>query len=179
MSWAAEESITNTHYLKLGPFAPYVGASLDVYRCPADHHLSKQQRARGFTARVRSVSMNSNMGMYSETGGAGGQYRKMSQIQSPVHTFVLLDEHPDSINDGYYVPPDKLGASWTDLPASYHNGAAGFAFADGHSEIKRWQNARTKLRVSTLDAAPWLGSIPMDQRQDSRWLGERSTPTLQ
>jgi len=28
--------------------------------------------------------------------------------------------------------------SWEHLPASYHNGACGFTFADGHSEIKKW-----------------------------------------
>jgi prepilin-type processing-associated H-X9-DG protein len=30
---------------------------------------------------------------------------------------------------------------FVDLPASYHNGACGFAFVDGHSEIHKWHGA--------------------------------------
>jgi prepilin-type processing-associated H-X9-DG protein len=30
-----------------------------------------------------------------------------------------------------------------DWPGTYHNGAAGFAFGDGHSEIQKWHDART------------------------------------
>ncbi|MCI0537662.1 MAG: type II secretion system GspH family protein [Verrucomicrobiales bacterium] len=176
MNWDVEESITNIHYLTLGPLAPYVGKSLGVYRCPADRYLSKQQRAAGYNARVRSVSMNSNMGMYGETGSAGGHYRKLAQIPHPVQTFVLLDEHPDIINDGYYVAPQRLGSSWVDLPASYHNGAAGFAFADGHSEIKRWLHAFTKQPVRLDHALPWLlKPLPKDQKQDAQWVGERAS----
>src|ERR1019366_3385772 len=31
--------------------------------------------------------------------------------------------------------------SWGDLAGSYHNGGAEFAFADGHAEYKKWQDA--------------------------------------
>ena len=49
----------------------------------------------------------------------------------------LMDEHPDSINDGRFSL-DPASDRWIDLPASYHNGACGFAFGDNHSEIKKW-----------------------------------------
>ena len=69
---------------------------------------------------------------------------------SPSKTYVLLDERDDSINDGYYAVtmdgfPDRP-AQWNigDYPSSYHNGAGGFSFADGHAEIHRWLDARTK-----------------------------------
>jgi len=54
----------------------------------------------------------------------------------PTETWMYVDEHPDSINDAGCFSPYKW--QWIDLPASYHNGACGFAFADGHSEIKKW-----------------------------------------
>ena len=63
---------------------------------------------------------------------------------------LLVDEHPDNINDNYFVVdmngyPDNLSPSrLVDFPASYHKGAAGFAFADGHAEIKKWLDKRTK-----------------------------------
>src|SRR5207302_8474038 len=37
--------------------------------------------------------------------------------------------------------------NWQDIPASYHNGACGFSFADGHSEIKKWRSAASKFPV--------------------------------
>jgi prepilin-type processing-associated H-X9-DG protein len=32
---------------------------------------------------------------------------------------------------------------WRDLPASYHNGAGEFSFADGHSELHKWVNKKS------------------------------------
>jgi prepilin-type processing-associated H-X9-DG protein len=63
-------------------------------------------------------------------------------------TFVLLDERWDSINDGYFVTqmdgyPNLATTYIVDYPASYHGGACGFAFADGHSEIHKWRDPRT------------------------------------
>ena len=56
MTWGTEEFVTNTAYLKLGPFAGYVGSSVDIYLCPADIYVSKAQRAKGWTRRARSLS---------------------------------------------------------------------------------------------------------------------------
>ena len=59
---------------------------------------------------------------------------------------MFLDEREDSIDDGYFgvdmVNP-LSAATWVNYPACYHDRAAGFAFADGHAEIKRWSDART------------------------------------
>src|SRR4026209_2631394 len=77
------------------------------------------------------------------------QFFKLSAIPRPARIFVFLDEHPDSINDGYFLnkvywEAGALVREWVDLPASYHNGAAAFSFADGHSQIQRWAQALTK-----------------------------------
>jgi prepilin-type processing-associated H-X9-DG protein len=69
-------------------------------------------------------------------------------------TFVLLDERQDSINDGYFVTemdgyPSATTTKIVDYPASYHNRAAGFSFADGHSEIHKWRDPRTCPPIST------------------------------
>jgi prepilin-type processing-associated H-X9-DG protein len=72
------------------------------------------------------------------------QYFSFVSIPNPANIFIFLDEHPDTIDDGYFL--NKFySAGWFDLPASYHNGAASFAFADGHSEMHRWVNSLTKL----------------------------------
>jgi prepilin-type processing-associated H-X9-DG protein len=59
-----------------------------------------------------------------------------------------MPEHPDSINDAacavqIVLPTAKTG-NIIDFPASYHNGAAGFSFADGHSEIHQWKGSKIK-----------------------------------
>jgi prepilin-type processing-associated H-X9-DG protein len=88
--------------------------------------------------------------------------------------FVFLDEHPDWINDGWYIfcygggPGDN--SSWSDLPSSYHNGAAGFSFADGHSEIKRWLVSTTQPAHLTV----WPVPVGPDKR-DFNWVAERAT----
>ncbi|MDB6064679.1 MAG: hypothetical protein JWR26_887 [Pedosphaera sp.] len=96
--------------------------------------------------------MNACVGIRADIGGGDGQptyqspftqFRRTSDFKKPADTFVFLDEHPDSINDGLFAlltSTTTAPTAWGDLPASYHNGACGFAFADGHSEIHKWKN---------------------------------------
>lgn len=68
---------------------------------------------------------------------------KYQQIPSPANLFVILDEHPGSINDGdFFTDPDTAG-HLVDYPGGYHNGAGGVSFADGHVEIHKWVDPRT------------------------------------
>ena len=66
-----------------------------------------------------------------------------------------MDEHPDSINDAACaVKMAKFGATSAqiiDFPASYHNGACGLSFADGHSEIHKWIGSKIKAPVKYND----------------------------
>ena len=125
--------------------APYIGQSRNVFQCPADKYLSPAQRGRGWTGRARSVAMNAFSGT-TEDASQLNQWRGWKKLsdparRSPTELFVLLDEHPDSINDAYYIATlQGYGGlyAWCDIPATYHNGACGFAFLDGHSQIKRW-----------------------------------------
>ena len=49
------------------------------------------------------------------------QYFRMSDFADPSGIFVFLDEHCDTINDGFFV--NRLDDYvWGNLPASYHNG---------------------------------------------------------
>ena len=183
MDWSLSEVNTNVAYIKNGILAPYTGGAVGIYKCPADIFLSPAQRNRGFTARTRSMSMNAFMGPFtpnprdSWASGANtffGSYRqflKTTAIPKPANMFVTLDEHPDSINDAYYLNnPDPSGSQWGDIPASYHNGAGGFSFADGHAEIHKWLSTRTKYPVNFS-----YNSQPLDAagRTDYRWHAER------
>jgi prepilin-type N-terminal cleavage/methylation domain-containing protein/prepilin-type processing-associated H-X9-DG protein len=140
--------------------------SVAIYRCPSDKVLSAKQQRAGWTARIRSYSMNAMVGDAGEVSKSGVnennpnyvQFFKVTSIPLPYKIFIFLDEHPDSINDGYFLDkrpyPDK---EWIDLPASYHNGGASFSFADGHSEMHHWQNPSTKQ-----PPIPKSLNLPMD-----------------
>jgi prepilin-type N-terminal cleavage/methylation domain-containing protein len=121
--------------------------ALGIYKCPADKSTARIG-ARTFP-RVRSVSMNGNMNGASwytdEIKNTHITYRKYSEIirPSPSEAFVFLDEHPDGIDDGYFLVFVNRKELWGNLPANYHNGACGFSFADSHAEIRKWLDPDT------------------------------------
>jgi prepilin-type N-terminal cleavage/methylation domain-containing protein/prepilin-type processing-associated H-X9-DG protein len=168
---------TNTSYLIDGQLGPYTARTIGIFKCPADKMLNN----RGLP-RVRSVSMNCFVGDYKGTmaNSSESAYRiflKLTQftVPGPAMTWVLMDEHPDSINDGlFYMYLSRQ--QWDDVPASYHNGAGGLSFADGHAEIKKWQDTQTKppiQRTSTAQtASAGTGSV---SPRDHKWLADRSS----
>ena len=158
---------TNTLFLRQGLLGPYTAKTLGVYKCPADRIPSRAG------PRVRSVSMNTYLARQDDAGNyvtlsPSGSYKKYSELKSPAMIWVFVDEHPDSINDGLF---STLAAADTfnDLPASYHNGACGLAFADGHSEIHKWLEANTKQPI--LQQA-WPGGAYAPR--DVQWMLQRT-----
>jgi prepilin-type N-terminal cleavage/methylation domain-containing protein/prepilin-type processing-associated H-X9-DG protein len=162
MTWGSGSSVddisnTNVLWVQNGILAQYTANALGIYKCPADNFLSPNQHKVGWTARLRSNSMNALFG-YSGDNGANDQtghawldaqwrqFLKTTDVPSPSMTWLTLDEHPDSINDGFFVVGYNA-SQWGDLPASYHNGACGFSFADGHAEVHMWQSATSKYPV--------------------------------
>jgi prepilin-type N-terminal cleavage/methylation domain-containing protein/prepilin-type processing-associated H-X9-DG protein len=179
MDWSTDPSNTNTTWVKNGVMGKYTAGAVGVYKCPADVFLSQPQRTLGWSQRNRSLSMNSFFGRFSTTYNQSVHYfltqyklwLKQAQVPKPAKTWLFLDEHPDSINDGYFVNNDNAG-SWQDIPASYHNGACGFSFADGHAEIKKWRSATSKYPVQYFYPA----QKPFDAagQNDFQWYRERT-----
>jgi prepilin-type N-terminal cleavage/methylation domain-containing protein/prepilin-type processing-associated H-X9-DG protein len=179
LNWDLSSDNTNTSTLTdsrslLSPYTRSVG----VYRCPADRFLSPPQRRAGWNNRVRSMSRRTGLGSLADDPYVQKKYqtRKMGEINEPSRTWVFVDEHPDSMNDAYFAfDPDAY--YWIDLPASYHNGACGLAFADGHSEIKKWRFPSTIREVRLKN--PWPGKfdvIPIAERADYEWLKRTYLP---
>ena len=162
---------TNTLLIQAGLLYSYVN-SLTVYKCPAD------RKVMGGVPTARSMSMNCFMNPirdWNSIMGYGGAsalrvFKKQSEITkpAPANCWVLIDENPVSINDGWFVCDPNNKNSWPDVPASYHNGAGGLSFADGHAEIKKWRD-RTVLNLSAPGAAKDSSST------DLQWLQERTT----
>jgi prepilin-type N-terminal cleavage/methylation domain-containing protein/prepilin-type processing-associated H-X9-DG protein len=166
---------TNGVLIQIALLYPYVG-TLEVYKCPAD----KKTMNGAHTA--RSMSMNAWMNplpgeSWNNVKAYSGDmqlrnYRKQSDFTcpGPAMTWVLIDENPYSINDGWFVCDPNTPDTWWDVPASYHNGAGGLSYADGHAEIKKWKDQKV-LSLTSVPAA-----LPRDPTSmDLRWLQERST----
>jgi prepilin-type N-terminal cleavage/methylation domain-containing protein/prepilin-type processing-associated H-X9-DG protein len=165
---------TNTVLLTAGEIGPYVGRCLGCFKCPADIYPG----ADG--PRVRSISMNGFIGDTLNIEGKVNpgwiRFLKSSDCISPgpSMTWVLLDECPDSINDDFFsVNMTTTGASvWADVPASTHNGAGGFSFVDGHSEMKKWTDGNTLAPVKKVNPCP---DNKQTSQNDNVWLQQRSS----
>lgn len=162
LDWGASTDNTNTLFLtdeKYSKLAKYFGRSQNIFRCPADVYVSGVQRNRGWTSRARSISGNIGVGEGNaqESGAPWDSiYKHIKKANEflypgPSETWVYLDEHPCSINDAGFFNPHV--SSWVDQPASYHNGAAGFAFADGHSEIHKWTDSLNTSRAKQVNTS--------------------------
>jgi prepilin-type N-terminal cleavage/methylation domain-containing protein/prepilin-type processing-associated H-X9-DG protein len=161
------------------PLWDYVGQTPEIFKCPADKAQVQVGGVR--RPRVRSNSM-------SQTFGNGSwlpkppylTYAKEAEMgaQGPTKIWVLLDEHPDSINDAAFAvqmvePGNEAAARIIDFPASYHNGACGFSFADGHSEIRKWVDGRTVVPAKYNNS---LGlNVASPNNLDVLWMAERSS----
>jgi prepilin-type N-terminal cleavage/methylation domain-containing protein/prepilin-type processing-associated H-X9-DG protein len=179
LTWGTETDNTNELFLtqdRYSKLAKYMG-SVDIYKCPSDNFLSASQRARGWKKRVRSWSSNIGVGHANYQGNLGpfatGEYQvilKSSEfVQGPVNTWVFVDEHPDSMNDaGFFNPQSKN--SFVDVPASYHNGACGFAFADGHAEVHKWKGVLNSQQAQKVRTTGLSIPAPKVGDPDVAWL---------
>lgn len=185
MDWTTNPSNTNRTLMAASKLYPYLQNPNNPFKCPADRFVSTQQSQAGwFGGRLRSYSMNGYMGGYAVSTNdssykgqnfLGPMYRQFilsSSIPDPSRAIVFLDEHPDSINDGYFINVPNA-TQWYDLPGSHHNGAGGVSFADGRVEVHAWLNSATKQPVRF----GFVGTGPLSpsQRTDHTWIAERMT----
>lgn len=133
--------------------------AVGIYRCPGDRSTVSGEKG---LMRTRSYTLSGWMNSSSDDPAHPetsypvnfpGELHKLSQIvrPPPSGTFVFIDEHEDSIDDGLWnSDPGALGSpgvpvlapgqnpAWYNLPAVRHNQGANIAFADGHVENHRW-----------------------------------------
>ncbi len=182
--------------IMVSPMWTYVGKSAQVFKCVADNSAVKITAPyRNFPVgsmvpRVRSISMSQvfSRGEWLDHGGSSnGQsqnwrtYSRMSNIAKPANTYVFIDENAGSINDAAFAntmggnqPGDNPSGCYViDFPGAWHNGACGFSFSDGHSEIHKWKSNRIKNAPTTY-AFPLNQQVP-DAALDMQWLGQNTT----
>ena len=165
-------------------FAPYL-KTIGVYKCPADRSVVNVKGTP--VERIRSLSMGQQWAGPGDwldpagfqANGASKKYRvyyKKSGIDSPSMRFVFLDEHPDGLNAGGFanmMVENAASARIIDFPASFHNGAGGISFSDGHAEIRKWRDARTRP-VPKYNTSLQL-NVASPNNQDMIWLSDRTS----
>jgi prepilin-type N-terminal cleavage/methylation domain-containing protein/prepilin-type processing-associated H-X9-DG protein len=174
--------LLDTRYSVLGSYI----LNAKVYTDPGDQSLFDGQ------PHVRSFSMSCAVGSTNETilsgtstsGNVWRLYNKESDMisPSPSDLIVFLDEHPDSINDDYFefqMPLSEHATAYIDMPASYHNGACAFAFADGRAELHAWLNPGALPPVNWVvqDTTPPIKSLSTTTggNPDIWWMAQHIT----
>jgi prepilin-type processing-associated H-X9-DG protein len=191
MTWTTDPSVTNLQLTASSKLHPYLGNDPSVFRCPSDTYLSPAQVKAGWTQRARTYSMNGCLGSpfphpsvssptvagVSEWCPERRQFLNLANISHPSGIFTFLEESPDSLNDGMYLHGCASFNTWNDLPASFHDGACNFVFADGHVELHPWLYDATKAPVSFNGG--W-GPITFTSRtrDDFQWVLDRTSVPL-
>jgi prepilin-type N-terminal cleavage/methylation domain-containing protein/prepilin-type processing-associated H-X9-DG protein len=196
-------SDTDLNYLISGVFTStgsYI-KSPGVFKCPADP--SGADGASG-APRVRSISMNQAIGCAMGDGLQDGigdwlggssmpgpvewmTYPKDSTMTrpGPANLWLLIDEHPDSINDGAFAVDmtdiNNISAIWIDHASSLHNGGCAFSFCDGHALVHHWRdpNWKSVLRYPPHFTTTWGQTMVYNESTiDLRWIGEHTSANI-
>ena len=134
LDFASRTDNTNVAMITGAKLYPY-NKAVEIYRCPDDLSAYRGQ------LRIRSYSMNGWVGDGTSEWTSGFQIMtNRSRIRQPDQTFVFIEEHPASINDGLFVVDMSASASLVDYPASYHYSGANLGFADGSVVYHQWLN---------------------------------------
>jgi prepilin-type N-terminal cleavage/methylation domain-containing protein len=179
-------------YSSIGPYIQ----NPNVYKDPGDQSTWNGQ------PRVRSFSMSQAVGCafngttqdpgepeFGHWLGGGSTspwttYQKLGKIvhPGPSDLWVLIDEHPDSINDAAFafeMTLNPFNTAFIDVPAAYHDNCCAFSFADGHAEIHKWLDPGVIPRVtwaltaSTPGLGGQLNSVPNDP--DVIWMASHTS----
>ena len=190
---SAPVNIDPTLTIRRSPLAPYLQARLgqtgadNVFRCPDDRSAAANENFNNGqqTPRVRSYSMNSWMGGLEWMDGVAWKlYRRRSDLTfpGPSQSIVFIGERADSLTDsalyidmtGHQGEGSRPGLeSIVDYPSFYHHGAASVSFADGHVELKHWEDPRTVPPFSLKH--PMALNVKSSGNKDVQWLQARAT----
>jgi prepilin-type N-terminal cleavage/methylation domain-containing protein len=189
-NWDVERDIMKS------PLWPYSGRAPGLFKCPGDRSQVRPSSGpfRGqWVSRVRSLSLNYWIGAtdgasYASWDAGWRVFQRLTDMTDPdpVGLFVFLDQSEDTLYGGAFAVdmagyPDhpERCRFFGDYPASCHGWAGGLSFADGHSEIRKWQDPRT---CPPVQKGVFLGhdrSVPSPGNRDLVWLQHRATRRAQ
>jgi prepilin-type N-terminal cleavage/methylation domain-containing protein/prepilin-type processing-associated H-X9-DG protein len=179
---------------KNAKIAPYTGNQPGIYKCPSDKSTWTVGPSGPIYPRVRSYSMNAAVGTKTTVIAAvdGGWLNGLNSNQhdkpyntygrttdmnnpSPSSLWVIAHEDATSIAGPSFAVSMTRPASFISWPATLHNFGGMFAFGDGHAELHKWTDGRTRLNPATfnLNVGPGVQQVP--DNQDLVWLQQRTS----
>jgi prepilin-type N-terminal cleavage/methylation domain-containing protein/prepilin-type processing-associated H-X9-DG protein len=194
------DTLLNSDRAVLSAYTKNVG----IYQCPGDWSTVNRP-GEGNLRRIRSVALSQAVGTWSDgktpthgvwldaagvspdnPGGKWRVYAKESEVvrPGPALTWVFLDEHPASINDGAFglrmpdTPAATSAQGWADFPAGFHNNSGSFAFMDGHAELHKWIEGISRGPgglSSKVTSRSQLHQGNFANNQDLLWLAKRTS----
>jgi prepilin-type N-terminal cleavage/methylation domain-containing protein/prepilin-type processing-associated H-X9-DG protein len=181
--------------------AKYAGANPDLYKCPSDKSTVVGPGNRVYP-RIRSYSMSCATGTMEGTNGKipngtpsiglwldGGlvgywdysqndwyTYGKTSDTlpPGPANVFVFADEDEYSISRAFFAVI-MMRTGWVSWPGTRHGGTASFSFLDGHAELHKWRDGRTrnvnKIKGAYVPTETAIGATTVQaNNSDILWL---------
>ncbi len=192
-NWTTSTENTNVALYRSCLLAPYLINQVNVYQCPGDMIPSQNG------VRIRSVSMNSQMGMIYMSQGVIDNHNALTWIYNPgwaliskltdlsvlsaANAWIFADEAMYSLNDAY-LQMQCSQPLYPDVPANYHGQVGSFAFADGHAELHKWlhatlQNIPYNYGV-TEETTGMTGGVPTSGTDpDWKWLVSKTSFKVQ
>jgi prepilin-type N-terminal cleavage/methylation domain-containing protein/prepilin-type processing-associated H-X9-DG protein len=170
--WANNPDNTNRVLLTEALLGKYTSQNAEIYKCPSDRSLADNG------PRLRSMAMNNLVGdpgvLVNQFNPAYRQFFTSRDLINPSDVFVLLDEHPDTVNDGFFM--NRFHEfKWGNLPGSFHNGAASISYADGHVAPRRWSVTGPTGTTRPPVRGAVGGSFDANPRADFEWLRDHSS----
>jgi prepilin-type N-terminal cleavage/methylation domain-containing protein len=173
LDWTTGQQNTNTSYLvdnKYSLLGDYLGQLPALFTCPADHYVSPAETLLGWTHRSRTVAMNGAI-------GDGGKFDQPSSpwgwspwyvvkkttdfhYPGPSDCWVIIDEHPDSIDDGTLYTACYPTTVFTEMPGNQLNYACGIVYADGHADQHFWKGPVLGVHINITYPSTWINQVP-------------------
>jgi prepilin-type N-terminal cleavage/methylation domain-containing protein len=173
LDWTSGQQNTNTDYLmddrysQLGDYTQRVPA---IFTCPADHYVSPAQAALGWTHRSRTVAMNGAIGdgnKFNQPGSPWGWspwyvVKKTTGFHTPGPSdcWIIMDEHPDSIDDGILYTASYPTTVFTEMPGNQLNYACGIVYGDGHADQHFWKGPVLGAHINITYPSTWINQVP-------------------
>jgi hypothetical protein len=146
---------TNTAPLRQGRLFAYA-RNTAIYRCPGD-----PAQTHG-VPHVRSYAMNSWMGSrHMETYSNRGGYRTFvrdseTAAAGPATLWVMVEEHQDSIDDGWFLVTMDDTRPFACFPTTRHQRGYALNFADGHAEVYKLHSTIERPGSTGPKDTDWL-----------------------
>jgi type II secretory pathway pseudopilin PulG len=176
----------------------YLRNDLSAFKCPLDPRIGKYQGTNAtlkgaYVPSARTVSLNSAVGTNPNITGckrpSAGLFLDGTGMHTanktfhcyarqgdfirpgPAQTFTFIEEDPVSIIEGsFYCMGPNASKSYkiADWPLTSHGMAGAVAFADGHVEMHRWLDPRTRVYQTA-------STMSQPNSPDLEWLAQHAS----